>query len=507
MHQISVLEFDKKKFSVTKALEFAAVNKFDCGRLVETQTTIQLLQEDKVSGPSYEITLDDGVKGLVRKADQSPVTKIDVGEVHVDKPLGEEKMKVDPATADDAAPLEDDDKARLEQQAHGGYMNDVDAVRKIFSRMNGKKIVEKPAKLERCVEDVKGKVDSPWAVCTASVMKGGPGSGRHATTGHEQASQYKQTNGKSFNLDKVPSKAELKDMNRRDHAVAADSHEQASHDFAAQGNKEKAEFHDKMSQLHNAESGTKEADTTMGVRSLQGARDNRRERVKANRARANEIYSQLKSQSTKSAPKKSLAQRLIAHINKEWVTINGAHVDFDKGKGPGDKIKDESHGGGKPAHGGAHHSDSHAAHAGGHGGHGIHFDPYELAAETANKSASKIVKADAAKQIVYGIVLEPEFIDAQNEWMTADDIERTAHLYLQKSRVVGKNHMDLVKAVPVESYIAPCDFTLDGGQYGSQFVKKGSWVLAVKILDRAEWDKIVEGEYTGFSIGGFGLRI
>ncbi len=119
----------------------------------------------------------------------------------------------------------------------------------------------------------------------------------------------------------------------------------------------------------------------------------------------------------------------------------------------------------------------------------------------------KVMKSDAAKQIVYGVVLTPEEIDSQGEWMTPQDIERTAHLYLQKSRVVGSNHAGLVNAVPVESYISPCDFTMDSDVYGKQDVKKGAWVVAMKILDPKEWDKIIEGEYTGFSVGGFGLRV
>lgn len=117
-----------------------------------------------------------------------------------------------------------------------------------------------------------------------------------------------------------------------------------------------------------------------------------------------------------------------------------------------------------------------------------------------------IFKADKAKQIVYGVVLEPDTVDAQEDVMAADDIEEAAHKYLIESRTVGSGHTKPIKAMPVESYIAPVDFQGEG-QYGNQIVKKGSWVLGVKVLDPKEWAKVEKGEYTGFSVGGVGERI
>ena len=95
--------------------------------------------------------------------------------------------------------------------------------------------------------------------------------------------------------------------------------------------------------------------------------------------------------------------------------------------------------------------------------------------------------------------------DAQEDVMTADDIEQAAHYYLTKSRVIGSGHNTPIDASPVESYIVPQDFQI-GGQYGDQLVKKGSWVLGIKIKDPNEWDKVLKGEYQSVSVGGFGLR-
>lgn len=121
-------------------------------------------------------------------------------------------------------------------------------------------------------------------------------------------------------------------------------------------------------------------------------------------------------------------------------------------------------------------------------------------------SVHPIMKADNEKQIVYGVILEPNTIDSQGDFMLPEDIEETAHNYLVEARIIGSQHSKAINAIPVESYIAPQDFTLTGGQYGPQLVKKGSWVLAVYVEDPEEWEKVKSGEYTGFSVGGQGAR-
>lgn len=117
-----------------------------------------------------------------------------------------------------------------------------------------------------------------------------------------------------------------------------------------------------------------------------------------------------------------------------------------------------------------------------------------------------ICKSDNMKQVVYGVVLAPNEVDLQEDWMTPEEIEKTAHFFMMNGQTIGKEHKDKAHGVaPVESYIAPVDFPFDG-QYGKQIVKKGSWVLGVKVLDPVEWQKVVDGEYTGFSVGGWGQR-
>ncbi len=123
-------------------------------------------------------------------------------------------------------------------------------------------------------------------------------------------------------------------------------------------------------------------------------------------------------------------------------------------------------------------------------------------------------KADPMKQIVYGVVLEPHVLDSQSDFMLPQHVEKAAHTYLKKI-VRGKASVSKFQhrkpalfknkpsVVPVESFIAPQDFTYDGS---TDVVKKGSWVLAVHVEDPDTWQDVIDGKWAGFSVGGVGVR-
>lgn len=123
--------------------------------------------------------------------------------------------------------------------------------------------------------------------------------------------------------------------------------------------------------------------------------------------------------------------------------------------------------------------------------------------QVAKAAVSKcpIIKTDKAAQIVYGVVLEPNTVDLQGDTLELDTIERAAHHYLIKSRVVGDSHSRHAPAEVVESYLAPADLEL-----GGQDIKKGTWVMAVHVKDPELWARVERGEFNGFSIGGVGER-
>jgi 2'-5' RNA ligase len=117
-----------------------------------------------------------------------------------------------------------------------------------------------------------------------------------------------------------------------------------------------------------------------------------------------------------------------------------------------------------------------------------------------------IVRKEAMKQIVYGVVLSPDEFDSQGDIMSAEEIMKTAHKYIADVRVGGAQHKQKINAYPVESYLAPQDLEFPDEGYGPQTVKKGAWVLGMKVEDPDEWEKVCDGEYQSFSIGGIGDR-
>ncbi|MBT2169685.1 MULTISPECIES: XkdF-like putative serine protease domain-containing protein [Bacillus] len=113
------------------------------------------------------------------------------------------------------------------------------------------------------------------------------------------------------------------------------------------------------------------------------------------------------------------------------------------------------------------------------------------------KEVKVIAKEADEQKLVYGIVYEPDTVDAHGDFMTAAEIEKAAHGFLKDAREIDKQHdfQGGVGAV-VESYVAPADFEMNG-----ETIKKGSWVLVTKASEEV-WEEIKKGEITGYSMAG-----
>ena len=86
-----------------------------------------------------------------------------------------------------------------------------------------------------------------------------------------------------------------------------------------------------------------------------------------------------------------------------------------------------------------------------------------------------------------GVVLEPETVDAQDDIYSAAEVRDAAHRFMEQYQNIGLMHQGLVngRVKILESYLAPSSFSLDGAQ-----VRKGTWLLAVRILDGHLWSQI-----------------
>ena len=107
------------------------------------------------------------------------------------------------------------------------------------------------------------------------------------------------------------------------------------------------------------------------------------------------------------------------------------------------------------------------------------------------------------KQIVTGIVYEPNELDSHDEFMDEETIEKAAYNFLAKYRHIDNQH-NFIKShnEVVESWISKNDDSINGEK-----IKKGTWLISVKINDSNTWSNIKNGDITGFSLAGAGTVI
>jgi len=113
-----------------------------------------------------------------------------------------------------------------------------------------------------------------------------------------------------------------------------------------------------------------------------------------------------------------------------------------------------------------------------------------------------LLKTDEERYVL-GIVLEPETVDAQNDIYSAAEVRDAAHRFMQEYQNIGLMHRELVnsRVKILESYLAPTAFEIGGAH-----VRKGTWLLAVRVLDDELWARIRSGDISGLSIGGTARR-
>lgn len=114
-----------------------------------------------------------------------------------------------------------------------------------------------------------------------------------------------------------------------------------------------------------------------------------------------------------------------------------------------------------------------------------------------------ILKTEEEKQLVTGVVYEPDVEDSHGDKMNAEEIEKAAYTFMENYQHIDKQHDEIAgKGTVVENWIAKSDMTV-----GEQEVQAGTWLMTVRVDDADTWEEIKKGEVTGFSMGGFGERV
>lgn len=105
-----------------------------------------------------------------------------------------------------------------------------------------------------------------------------------------------------------------------------------------------------------------------------------------------------------------------------------------------------------------------------------------------------VKKYDEDRRVVYGEVYPPDRPDADNEFMTQEQIIDMAHRFFVGGgfKNIDTEHDNVLNgSMVVESWIE---------QNPSGIYIEGAWVVGIYVENQELWDGILSGEYNGFSM-------
>lgn len=119
------------------------------------------------------------------------------------------------------------------------------------------------------------------------------------------------------------------------------------------------------------------------------------------------------------------------------------------------------------------------------------------------KLQTQIHKLDADKKLVFGFASAADTVDSHGDIISADELERAAYDFVINSRAGHEMHNGKKIADLVESFF----ISADKAQLLGLTHHVGHWWIGFHINDDDVWDKIKNGTYSMFSIGGRARRI
>lgn len=120
------------------------------------------------------------------------------------------------------------------------------------------------------------------------------------------------------------------------------------------------------------------------------------------------------------------------------------------------------------------------------------------------KLTGKIAKRDDEKFLVFGYASMADVTDSQGDVISIDTLEKAAYDFVLHSRTGGEMHEVMGVATLVESIVftpeklAALGLAEDALPHG--------WFVGFKVHDTEAWQKIKNGDYSMFSIGGRAIR-
>ena len=112
----------------------------------------------------------------------------------------------------------------------------------------------------------------------------------------------------------------------------------------------------------------------------------------------------------------------------------------------------------------------------------------------------RIIKVDAEKRMVYGIVYAPGEVDTEGDTMEAEEIEKMAYNFMAKRRTTNvdlQHDFEGDEGFVAESWIIRKNDPLFGDE------PEGAWAVGIKVTNDDTWEAVKKGDIAGLSMGGF----
>lgn len=115
----------------------------------------------------------------------------------------------------------------------------------------------------------------------------------------------------------------------------------------------------------------------------------------------------------------------------------------------------------------------------------------------------RIVKADARRRVVYGVVLAPDEVDDERDTITTGEIEKAAYAFMLAGRTqqIDTDHSFEAGA----GFVAESWLVRQGDPLFAE-EPEGTWAVGIKVTDDEVWARIEKDELTGLSVAGLARR-
>lgn len=95
------------------------------------------------------------------------------------------------------------------------------------------------------------------------------------------------------------------------------------------------------------------------------------------------------------------------------------------------------------------------------------------------------------------VVMVPEEVDLHGDITNEEDVRKACHNFNKFCRKSNLFHLVETDTFEIaESWVSPVDFSLDG-----KFIKKGTWLCTIQVLDEGLWALVKKGDICSVSIG------